>query len=197
MLHTLDDRKSHSRCSQHGEALKRQTCRECRALYMREYQFKRRKADPAANLLRRAKERAVKTGIPFDLTVPPPIPPICPALGLKLTSGGSRQATSPALDRVHPVEGYVTGNVRVISDRANRLKGNHTLQHLRTLAQNGPERNRREFALLARYVEREELLKTVRIRAASGPGNRVEWAKVGDFLERAYNTGACFNHGAA
>ena len=176
-------------CAYHGTELKRASCKECHAAYMRDYQRKTRRANPSKDLLRRAKERAAKFGLDFSLTAPPAVPKRCPALGLVLTPGGSRSDTSPALDRINPAEGYIEGNVRVVSDRANRLKGNHTLPHLRKLATTGQKIHRQDFGLIVRYLEREELLAQVRHRAEVGPGNRREWAKIGEFLDRAFERG--------
>lgn len=60
------------------------------------------------------------------------IPEFCPVLGLKLQDGGT-QDDSPSVDRKDSSLGYVAGNVRVISLRANRLKSNATLEELQAL----------------------------------------------------------------
>lgn len=86
---------------------------------------------PEEYLVRAAKVRAKKKGLPFDL-IPDDIevPDICPILGVKLERslagkpGG--QASSPSIDRVKPELGYVKGNVGVISLKANTLKSNLT-----------------------------------------------------------------------
>lgn len=73
--------------------------------------------------------RAVRQGIPFDLTEADiVIPEYCPVLGMPLAVGtwGKTEA-SPSLDRFVPSLGYVRGNVAVISNRANRLKSDGTL----------------------------------------------------------------------
>jgi hypothetical protein len=40
---------------------------------------------------------------------------------------------SPSLDRIVPEKGYVAGNIRVISQRANRIKSNATVEELRAV----------------------------------------------------------------
>lgn len=65
------------------------------------------------------------------------IPLHCPVLGLPLyrNSGGSAQGpNSPSLDRIDPALGYVKGNVKVISSRANSIKSNATPEELLRVA---------------------------------------------------------------
>ena len=50
------------------------------------------------------------------------IPKVCPVLGISMDS--------PSLDRIDSNKGYVKGNVRVISKRANMLKSNATVQEM-------------------------------------------------------------------
>ncbi len=71
--------------------------------------------------LRRKSERL---GLPFDLTPADiPVPALCPVLGLELRLDGDMNSPNrPTVDRLLPESGYVRGNVRVISHRANTLK---------------------------------------------------------------------------
>lgn len=155
---------------------------------MRGYLRSRRRNRPEVELLRRARERASRKGLDFNLESPPTIPERCPALGLVLTPGGRRRDTSPSLDRIDPTRGYVKGNVRVISDRANRLKGNRSIQEVQALSVVGASRRRSDFALIARYLDREAVLADVGRKAAQeGPGG--EWAKLAVFLDRALING--------
>lgn len=65
------------------------------------------------------------------------IPLHCPVLGLPLyrNSGGAAQGpNSPSLDRIDPALGYVRGNVKVISSRANSIKSNATPEELLRVA---------------------------------------------------------------
>lgn len=98
--------------------------RRARCLYAKRH----RKANPELYIWLWAKKRAKLKGLPFsilqsDIT----IPNFCPVLGLKLSPGNhNRHAASPTLDRIAPALGYVPGNVRVISHRANQLKNDAT-----------------------------------------------------------------------
>jgi hypothetical protein len=55
----------------------------------------------------------------------------CPILGLELDYfAENRQENSPSFDRINPNIWYVTGNVQIISWRANRIKNNATADEL-------------------------------------------------------------------
>ncbi len=175
------------RCPLHGKPSKRESCRQCNAAYMRGYLRRRRVNTPGRSLwdraLKRAKSRAVSFSLPRDSVT---VPPTCPALGIMIAVGRRRSACSPSLDRIVPQLGYVPGNVRVISDRANRLKGDRSLAELRHLAESGPAALRADYAMIATYVEREELLAEVRAKAEQGGRAGQEWAKIAAFLDRVF-----------
>lgn len=75
----------------------------------------------------RCKTRATKKGLQFTITLDdlPEVPAICPVLKTPMTV--------PSVDRVDSSKGYVPGNVRIISNRANMLKNDATLEELRLL----------------------------------------------------------------
>lgn len=95
------------------------------------------------HMLNGAKHRAHALGVPFKLRLRDiRIPERCPVLGIELVKGkGASHAGSPSLDRIVPSVGYVPGNVRVISNLANSVKGSVT----------DPE----VFRKVADYVEKE------------------------------------------
>ena len=88
----------------------------------------------AERMIYRVKHRAKRNGTPFDITFEDiQVPEICPVLGLSIKNGvgtGRWQDCSPSLDRIKPELGYVKGNIRVISARANLLKSNATVEEL-------------------------------------------------------------------
>jgi len=47
----------------------------------------------------------------------------------------SAKDNSPSLDRLDNTKGYIKGNIVVISNKANRLKGDATLQELERLVE--------------------------------------------------------------
>jgi len=83
-------------------------------------------------LLSQAKIRARKYNLPFNLTLSDiVVPERCPVLGLKLEIGiGHSHSASPSLDRIIPEQGYVKGNVVVVSHRANTIKSDATIMEL-------------------------------------------------------------------
>lgn len=65
---------------------------------------------------------------------------VCPVLGIPISpvrgKGHGGKPGSPSLDRIDNDKGYVTGNVRIISWRANNLKRNMTREEARLLYEN-------------------------------------------------------------
>ena len=94
-----------------------------------------RDKNPKSLLVMQAKNRAKKKGLPFDLSTSDfEIPEKCPALGIILKRGKGKLAdSSPTLDRFDNNKGYIKGNVFVLSWRANRMKGDATLEELKQL----------------------------------------------------------------
>ena len=90
---------------------------------------------PEKRILSRIKSKAKKVGLAFNLEVSDIIiPDVCPVLGMKLVTtnqGSGYHTNSPSLDKIDPTLGYIKGNVRVISARANLLKNDATAQELR------------------------------------------------------------------
>lgn len=79
-----------------------------------------------------ARKRAASLGLPFDIEPEDiKVPSECPILGIPLDSRDRNHA--PSLDRVFPFLGYVVTNIRVISFRANRLKGDASPEELRAI----------------------------------------------------------------
>ncbi|MND45308.1 hypothetical protein D3C80_361630 [compost metagenome] len=174
-------------CPLHGKPTMRATCQKCNAAYMRGYLSTMRKTRPAKAILERAKQRARRQGIPYSLRRQDIVLPTrCPVLGLPLIVGEARSDASPSLDRIDPAKGYQPGNVRVISDQANRLKGNRSLGEILRLSQAGSRCRRSEYAAVAAYMEREALLVEVKQKAAREISPDNPWAVVAEFLERKF-----------
>lgn len=91
-------------------------------------------------MIRSAKQRAKTKNILFDISYSDfSIPEYCPLLGIKLIKHigqKEKQDNSPSLDRIIPSLGYVKGNVWVISERANRIKSNASVEELELLVKN-------------------------------------------------------------
>jgi hypothetical protein len=157
---------------------------------MREYMRQRRLETPGRALWERARRRARQAGVRF--TIKPgdiAVPSVCPALGIRITIGKERSSGSPSLDRIIPTRGYVRGNVRVISDKANRLKSNLTAAEIRKRAAGAPAPLRADYEKIAKYAEQEALLAEV-LRKTAKPGREGrEWEKIARFLAKAFASG--------
>lgn len=85
------------------------------------------KDDPAGwlrLLLKSAAARASKRGLAFTITTEDiPLPTHCPVFGWTLHYGSTpRDLAGASLDRLNNTLGYVPGNVRIVSWRANDLR---------------------------------------------------------------------------
>lgn len=114
----------------------RHTCAPCERKRLRGL-----RADPAYSLLHGARARSKKRRVPCTITRDDvravfPADFHCPVFGTALQFG-RRMATgnSPTLDRIDPAQGYVPGNIAVISRRANVIKNDATLNELEQVVQ--------------------------------------------------------------
>lgn len=91
--------------------------------------------DPAYYLWRTAKVRAKALGVPFEITVEDVVlPDLCPILQVPINVLASDWQSGASLDKVDNTLGYIPGNVRVISRKANRLKADATLEQIERIA---------------------------------------------------------------
>ncbi len=92
----------------------------------------------AKALLRVARRgKRCEIDLPYVLSIWP-VDDKCPVFGtpfLYAAPRGRKRDTAPSLDRFDSTQGYVPGNVHVISWRANRAKNNSSLEDLRRLLQ--------------------------------------------------------------
>lgn len=90
--------------------------------------------DPQHYLWYVARTRSRQKGTEFTITKKDVIiPDICPILEIPLTKGDGYLPNSMSLDRVDNTKGYIPGNVRVISRKANLMKSSLTLDVLEKL----------------------------------------------------------------
>jgi len=102
----------------------------------RKYMQEQRRKFPERYLVIQVRSRAKKLGIPCTITAKDiRIPEKCPILGIPLTKNDEHQRNdSYSIDRIDVSQGYIPGNVKVISMRANRLKNNATLSEILLIA---------------------------------------------------------------
>lgn len=84
----------------------------------------RRSRNKKTTLLTNAKQRAKKHNIDFNIVADDIVfPEYCPVLGIKLEYNLNKLSdNSPTIDRIDNMKGYIKGNIKVISWRANRIK---------------------------------------------------------------------------
>lgn len=81
-----------------------------------------------------AKNKGIEFTVPFGEL---DFPEHCPVLGIPIDYfvEGSADDSSPSFDRIDSSKGYVSGNVVIVSWRANRLKNNGTPEEHLKIAQ--------------------------------------------------------------
>lgn len=106
-------------------------CKDCNNSRMRVQRIKNKSENYEYHSVREklngARKRARESGYNFNITIEDlmPFPTHCEILGLELNynvSGDSRPENTASLDKVIPDLGYIKGNVKIISHKANRLK---------------------------------------------------------------------------
>lgn len=112
--------------------------KEKRSEQSREWYKGRRKInftkDPQHYLWYVARTRSRQKGTEFTITKEDVIiPDFCPILDIPLTKGDGYLPNAMSLDRVDNAKGYIPGNVRVISRKANLMKSSLTLDVLEKL----------------------------------------------------------------
>ena len=95
------------------------------------------KKDKRYTIFHGAKKRALKKGFDFNLEIEdiPEIPKFCPILGIEIKANiiGQPLDSSPSLDRIDSSKGYIKNNIKIISNRANRIKSDATIEELQKL----------------------------------------------------------------
>lgn len=119
------NRANHHYCSY--ECLRQSNC---------QYEELHNKTNKRYNMWVGAKKRAKKKGFEFNLELfdIPQILDLCPVLGIPIIINEGKTApsdNSPSLDRIDSTKGYIKGNIRIISNRANRIKADATVDELR------------------------------------------------------------------
>lgn len=93
---------------------------------------------PEWKMHQRAKQRALKTGREFSISVNDIIiPDICPILGIKINMNSGKSGAyknSPSLDRIDNSKGYTKKNIQVISQLANAMKCHASVEELQNFA---------------------------------------------------------------
>lgn len=112
------------------------TCRPCDAIRHIEDDNRKRNTDMigvrVTGMLRDAKARAKAEGLPLNIDedyIRSLVTTHCPALGIRLDFYATTTTpASPSLDRFYPDLGYIKGNLRILSHRANVIKNNSSVE---------------------------------------------------------------------
>lgn len=89
------------------------------------------------DIIYRLRNRAKQLNLPFDLEKSDLIiPEFCPILEIPIAIRHENKANCVSWDRIIPELGYVKGNVRAISLKANLMKSNATFEELQLFAVN-------------------------------------------------------------
>lgn len=82
--------------------------------------------------------RALKHNLPFNLEVSDIIiPDVCPILGISIKENKGKSGAyknSISIDKIEPTKGYTKGNIQIMSQLANQMKGAATPEELLTFA---------------------------------------------------------------
>lgn len=102
-------------------------CKECRKPNSKE-NYKNQTLE--YKLWYRAKRRAKEKNVPFNIEISDiVIPNECPIFKTKFIERNHK--TCASIDRVIPSLGYIKGNIQIISNRANMIKGDATADEVK------------------------------------------------------------------
>lgn len=112
-------------------------CKSCFGKRTAKYISNRYKKDGRYRLWLSSHSNSWSNGIVHTIKVKDiPKPDVCIYLGCLLdwSFTESRKWNNPSIDRIDPTGGYVPGNIQVLSDLANRMKQNATVEQLLAFA---------------------------------------------------------------
>lgn len=115
--------------------------------------YKTKEEHPERILIYSTRQRAKEKGWEFNLEESDIVfPTHCPILGIKLIPGGQGIHTfnSPSIDRIDSSKGYIKGNIRIISLRANMMKNDASLSELESFCAN-----------ILKYINNEDIVRTI------------------------------------
>lgn len=105
-----------------------------RAKILARHKEEHKHRDTRELLVERARSRAKRENIPFNLTKEDIIlPKKCPVFGFDLKRNvgcKSGKYNSYSIDKIIPEKGYIKGNIQIISHKANCMKHNASLDDL-------------------------------------------------------------------
>ncbi len=104
---------------------------ECRACRKHSSKAQWKTVPQVKRIMQRAKSRATKKGRVYTITEQDiKIPKTCPILGVPIQASGPY---GPSIDRIDSNKGYTPDNIHIVSNRANILKNNGTVEEFKML----------------------------------------------------------------
>lgn len=110
--------------------------RDKEILSMKRYRKNLKETNYFKYFIMNKKKSMLKAGIPWNLDegyLRELFTGVCPVFGCAIHVGGVKDDYKAELDRLVPSKGYVKGNVRWISSRANRLKSDASIDELKKI----------------------------------------------------------------
>lgn len=115
------------------KSMSKTLCKECESFKWENTSDEEKWKACISNNLKGARHRASIQQVPFSIKLEDfTYETECPVYGIPYTYLGPRDS-SPSLDRLVPEKGYVKGNVKIISMKANADKSNMSIEHLEKL----------------------------------------------------------------
>lgn len=118
-------------------------CKKCHLASCRRRASNKVSGDPRARLFLSSYVRASANNIEHTITLSDiELPKFCKYLNIELDYREANVRKSrlpfdcPSIDRIDPTKGYIPGNIQVISNLANRMKNNASVEQLITFAKN-------------------------------------------------------------
>lgn len=112
-------------------------CKPCNIARAKQWQMD----NPTRDIFNNKRSRCKRDGKEFTLDYDSiQWPTHCPVLGIELEytrrrgKSSSPEKNSPSFDRIDPTKGYVPGNVIIVSNLANTIKSNATVDQLERVA---------------------------------------------------------------
>lgn len=110
--------------------------REDKPDQVRDYERSRRIVNRRSWMIKQIKARAKVRGIEFDLTIEDlrELPESCPVFGFPLDYTRTKAGfNSPTVDRIDNSKGYISGNIIIVSRKANTMKSDGTVSDMLAL----------------------------------------------------------------
>lgn len=187
-------KKEYQKINKKQISIKKKKCYQNNKSKIRKKQKIYRSKNLIKILLQKAKERAEKKNIEFNIINEYTIPNLCPIFNVPfvLNAENYRKNYSPSIDRIDNLKGYIDGNIKIISFRANTLKSDATkeeigkiIDYMKNSQNNEIIENKKIIISKEIYAKLCEILYNSKYR--SKKNNIVNTLTINDLLELTYS----------